>query len=396
MLGVFRRCMGALFVAVFAGAAFAQTATFSVEAAARNGVPITPRLSTISAAPGDILTVEILARDWSVNGGQRLRGYQATLDSEAYTGGLRGQISPRAFETTTDLNGLCSRGSEERGIANSDNAFIDALRSDFVHFGRNPTAFTNSIACDYAYGSGVSGGGPLGARGIKRYCGTVILEVSGDAEGMFTLRLAEGEHESFMRWDTGKAITPLAFETLTVTVVPSLAPQPVSAFPPDGAIDARQPSTPAGANRAGWVEIEIAFDRPPVDLTPLDFSVSVLPNNVPPPTIDAVVINGNSARLQFSPPISVGHWTIFSVNGTDFTTRLGFLPGDVNADGTTGPLDIVRLPDVLNGVGDPLPIWQTDIDRSGQTNSSDILREIDLLNGAGVYAAWNGRTLPAN
>jgi hypothetical protein len=64
--------------------------------------------------------------------------------------------------------------------------------------------------------------------------------------------------------------------------------------------------------------------------------------------------------------------------------RIGFLPGDVNADLVAGPLDILALIDHLNGLKN-LPVWSTDIDRSGQTNPQDILREVDVLNGAGAF-----------
>jgi hypothetical protein len=36
----------------------------------------------------------------------------------------------------------------------------------------------------------------------------------------------------------------------------------------------------------------------------------------------------------------------------------------------------------------------TDIDRNGTTAPLDIIRHIDLLNGAGPYEPWIGRMLP--
>ena len=62
--------------------------------------------------------------------------------------------------------------------------------------------------------------------------------------------------------------------------------------------------------------------------------------------------------------------------------------------GTAGALDIVRLIDFINDVGDPLPVWSSDTDRSDLVNPTDVLRTIDILNGAGCMDPWNGVSLP--
>ena len=79
--------------------------------------------------------------------------------------------------------------------------------------------------------------------------------------------------------------------------------------------------------------------------------------------------------------------------GTADRIDIGFLPGDVNGDGTSGPVDILDLIDSLNGVV-PLPPERTDINRSGVATPVDILRLIDLLNGANSTRPWLGVSLP--
>lgn len=183
----------------------------------------------------------------------------------------------------------------------------------------------------------------------------------------------------------------------TIVVIDTDAPFAVNtSVPPRGSIDARQPFEPDGSDRVGWESIDITFNGETCLLEATDFSVI---------TED---LNGSAATLfglQRVPPkgvrvflgsdgIEPGTWTTVTHLSTGASTRIGYLPGDVTGDGITGPADLFALIDMIEGVGDALPIWSSDIDRSGRVAPSDILRAIDLLNGAEEYETWNGRTLP--
>ena len=87
-------------------------------------------------------------------------------------------------------------------------------------------------------------------------------------------------------------------------------------------------------------------------------------------------------------------WTTFTHDASGTSTRIGYLPADVDNGGVSNASDVLTLIDHLNAAIDPLEVYQTDIDRSGAVNASDILRVIDLLNGAGVYDVYNGASLP--
>lgn len=171
----------------------------------------------------------------------------------------------------------------------------------------------------------------------------------------------------------------------------------VSSSPPDGGIDARQPTEVDGTGDYGWSEVELTFDGAVTRLTPKDFTVTLDPPGTPP-YLAWVFTEGNVALLQFgefaAEPIPPGHWTIITHNDSQSSVRIGYLPADVNGDRTAAPLDILALIDFLNGVGDALEIWQSDPDRSGEANPADILRVVDLLNGAGKFDPWNQETLP--
>lgn len=170
----------------------------------------------------------------------------------------------------------------------------------------------------------------------------------------------------------------------------------VSAMPPNNAIDARQPSNLAGgcADTPGINSIVLTMSGAAGSLTAGDFTVTTNPAGSAP-TISNVVANGNDITLNLSGRIPTGKWTVFTHTASGTSTRVGFLPADVNNDRTASPVDILKLIDSLNGVVQPpYMIWQTDIDRSGVANPADILRVIDLLNGADCYDVWNGVSLP--
>ncbi|MCH8251862.1 MAG: VCBS repeat-containing protein [Planctomycetes bacterium] len=168
----------------------------------------------------------------------------------------------------------------------------------------------------------------------------------------------------------------------------------ISSDPPDGAIDARQPSEPDGSNEAGWDGIDLTFGSDASGVSVDDFTIESDPDPDAAPVIDSIEIDGNTAALAFSSIIPVKNWTIVTHVASGTSARIGYLPGDVNNDGLSNANDVLALIDILNGVVDPPPEYQTDTDRSGQTNPSDVLRVIDLLNGAGVYEAFNGASLP--
>ncbi len=234
--------------------------TFSVAATEINGIDVGRRpTSSVAVRPGDILTVEIFLRDWSPNH-ERLRGYQVQVDSDSYTSGDAGDIYPRGFSTTTDLNGRCTAGGPD-GIPNHENVYIDdspcfadadpvgsdlgpwsdggcsfpddcldppagtglcsSPSIDWVLGGVPETiAVTNSIMCDHRYvaTSVVHDQGPICAQNrSKYYLGTLILEVSQDAEGTFTVSL--DETDSLLSDENNDTIAPIFFESLRVRVL---------------------------------------------------------------------------------------------------------------------------------------------------------------------------------
>jgi subtilisin family serine protease len=172
-------------------------------------------------------------------------------------------------------------------------------------------------------------------------------------------------------------------------------PSIASSVPADGAIDARQPHEPdAPEIRQGWQTVQLDFDGPAESLAAGDFIISQEGGSGPPPAVTAAgPIGKNSVEITLSAPIEPGAWTTLTHNCSGSQVRLGYLPGDVNGDGTAHPTDILALIDALNGLTQPA-LHASDIDRSALAQPQDILRLIDLLNGGGSYEPWNGRSLP--
>lgn len=169
----------------------------------------------------------------------------------------------------------------------------------------------------------------------------------------------------------------------------------VSSTPPNGAVDARQPSNINGSNPVGWNSVDLNFSGNLESPQISDFSIGQEGGAGSPPTITSLLPLGEtSVRVSFSGRINPGAWTTLAHLPSGSSVTLGYLPADVNGDGTSSPVDILALIDFLNGVGPARPIHSTDMDRSGVANAADILRNIDLLNGADGFDVWNGVSLP--
>ena len=169
----------------------------------------------------------------------------------------------------------------------------------------------------------------------------------------------------------------------------------VSSDPPDGAIDARTPLAKDGARPVGWSEILLEFDGAAGCLQTDDFSTTQEGGALSAPAIVSAEQTGtNQLRITFDRPIEPKAWTTITYIVSGTSVRLGYLPGDVNGDRISAPVDILDLVDFLNGVGPSRPIWSSDIDRSGLAAPADILQVVDLLNGAGNFDDYNGAQLP--
>lgn len=218
----FQLCV--LVFVISAGDSFAQSATYSLEASAVNFVriPEGPTAET-TVAPGDTLTVEIYIRDWSVKG-EKLNAYQAQIDQMGFSSGPMGYIEPVGYSQKREPN-------ED----NHENCFVDQKHVQFIHRGMQTVALTDSRSAGYRWlGVLLHDLGPTSEQnGKKFYCGSLILQVSENASGDFTLDFAKDPSASGLRNADSTAITPQSFEPLLIHVDVSA----LTSRPPDAAAD---------------------------------------------------------------------------------------------------------------------------------------------------------------
>jgi hypothetical protein len=212
----------------------------------------------------------------------------------------------------------------------------------------------------------------------------LLVLLTGDAESCVVVNASY----------TADGITKVAQKQITIKD-PAKSFAMVGSNPPMNAIDARRPTDPNGSNRTGWSVFDMTLNSEPCQMSPSRFTVTQIGGTQVPPVVSAVTPMGSKAvRLTLNKAIDSGAWTLIEDTLSDVSVEVGFLPGDVNGNGTATPSDILTLIDSLNGIRS-VPLWSSDVDRSGTAAPADILTIIDLLNGAGGYAAWNGMSLPA-
>jgi hypothetical protein len=169
----------------------------------------------------------------------------------------------------------------------------------------------------------------------------------------------------------------------------------LSSSPPQGAIDARKPTDPDGTNAYGWHSFDLTFSVYASLQIPEDFSVTQEGGiTVAPPITGVAAADDTHVAITLETIIETRAWTTITHLGSNTRVRVGYLPGDVDADGMSNAQDVVALTEVLDGVGGPLPIWSVDIDRSGAVTAADLLEVVDLLNGAEAYEPYLDASLP--
>jgi hypothetical protein len=279
---------------------------------------------------------------------------------------------------------------------------VDQLPQPYVHLTNHYTTTEDFRDFEEFHHAGVFSDFPV----PNFVLGAITVDVHYDAPDQFDIELAFPYELMKSLEESGQTVpgnlpAPHGFLEpfhwhLEYLVAPAPVPLAIiESLPPDLSIDARQPFAPGGGPPLGLQVIELGFDGPASELGPQSFVIEQAGSQEPAPSITAVeLLNENRVQITLSAPLIPGTRLRVGLQGSDTHVCLGYLPGDVNADGATSPLDILDLVDGLNGVT-PLEAWQCDINRSAACEPQDILRLIDLLNGAGAFEAWNGAALPA-
>ncbi len=182
--------------------------TVAIRAAEVNGSPLPDGPSgEVSVYPLDVVTCEIFLEAWEP---RTLRSFNMTIDPSGYASGLRGSLSPLVDPTP------------------STGAFIAQDRPDYLFYGLpGLTVVWNAEPTSYQYGGLVLFAQDCVADpGAPAYLATLILDVSLDAVGVFTVCLDDTDsngdldpERSFLRDCNTAPVKPIDFECLHITVI---------------------------------------------------------------------------------------------------------------------------------------------------------------------------------
>jgi len=383
------------------------------------GGSIAPTAS-VSANRGDKIQCEIFASEWTPENQDEpvlsefwvtflVDKFQAELPAQGELIPFRGLRPCLHNDECWGLPAGCVDGFCVSSDDKAGGAFIRVFREDYVFLGW-PQIGGVDFSYNYRFSAALSSPDPDRVyEPPPKYCGTLILTVSDDACGVFTVVMEDCDPQqssSCMRDYWRIYIFPLVVEPLTIYAGEDCGGCEVieSTYPPNCALDARQLTKPDGTDRKGWNSIEFTFENtvefPCPDtsyMTTGDFSVREVPPGPLPPTISSVTPNGNKILVTLNRRITLQKWTCVTYHGPDPSGDqeicFGHLPADVSNDETSAPADILWLIDCLNGVS-TCKDYQCDVDRSVMCGPSDILRVIDLLNGAEQYDQWLNESMP--
>lgn len=130
--------------------------------------------------------------------------------------------------------------------------------------------------------------------------------------------------------------------------------------PFNGIVDARQPYEPDDAeNPQGTTTIQFWMSSSAASAEEEDFHI--MASNGEVLAIDSFDISGQIVTIGLEEPIPAG--TVIALTHCSRTSScFGYLPGDVDGNGTSNAADVVYHVDCLNEVED-CELWQCDIDR---------------------------------
>lgn len=344
--------------------AVGQTPVYSIEAVAVNVIPIPGGPTAhVAISHGDVITAKIFARDWSPNG-EKLRAYQIKIDDASYATGEQGVVQPVDFQMNIDKD---------------PNAFIDDTDPQWIHRGHPTIPLTDTVSPGYRWLSVLLDphDGPVSAQDGKKFsCATVKLTPSPNAKGTFTIALVEEPYITSLISTENEQLAPIEYERLTVEIEPTTRwRMMLSSDPPDGAVDARNPSK-TNATVGQWLTVRLLFNGDAGSLTADDLAVQ--DGSPSPPGIQKVSSAGSTLAVTLDRPIRSGAWTTITHKTSSSSTRLGRFPGDVNGDGKTDARDMIMLLDAVDG-SHRLPDYRVDIDGDGSIGQGDVLRLLDVI-----------------
>jgi hypothetical protein len=231
--------------------------------------------------------------------------------------------------------------------------------------------------------------------GVPRYLGSLILKVSANACGRFTIGFVEELSATFIADPANPPNQVLPASQPLLFTVSDCSRQLLSCNPDHCNHDARIAYDRLNfATKLNTNTIQMTFSKSTAGMTASDFDVTLFPSGGVLPVISTVTPAGNSATLVFNPPIRPKEWTCIRDKGSNKRCCLSSLPADADDNRISQLADTFEVYDNLQGGVIPaLTIEKCDTDRSLLCSPADLLMVVDLLTGADAFVEVNGDSL---
>ncbi len=180
----------------------------------------------------------------------------------------------------------------------------------------------------------------------------------------------------------------------------------------DGFIDAGQESTDGVNVDLGMDSFTVKFSTAieNADGTALSASAFAISDTggAAPGVASISTADGRTVTINLTDHITLQEWTTINVSGRaqcdsglliDDSIQVGYLPADVDQNGSVTPFDLLTFRQYVNGVSSPafgVALDYTDTNRNGASDPFDLLVFRQLVNGVSPPATrvWNGQSLP--
>ncbi len=176
------------------------------------------------------LEVRVANWDPDQDGSPLLRGFQGQLDSSGFRSAMQGTMSRSIVPCILDAECEAALGTGSMCALPFANeclhGFVDASRSDFVFFGLDSWTLVTLDTSDYEFGA-MTQSEPFAADpGVPTYGGTLVMEISPDSVGTFTVGFIDGLNESVLLDENlnslPRSLSP-ALITIEVVEVPAVS-----------------------------------------------------------------------------------------------------------------------------------------------------------------------------
>jgi len=182
---------------------------------------------TIRVEPGaHRITFEIRVGGWDpdYDGDPKLAGYQAQIDSSGFTSGASGALTLPFIQIPCTTNADCSGHNNDcvAGVCSSNGAFfVNESHANYIFLGSGTISAVNVINPSPIVGSIVLNDVDAVADiGAARYAGTVVLDLSEDSTGTFTVGFVPDIHYTFLVGEARLAFAAPLLQPATIEVAP--------------------------------------------------------------------------------------------------------------------------------------------------------------------------------